>query len=70
MPVEFSPPSVIIMSDKLTEETRVSREKNAVLKSIIPSVFRATEVIIAWEGTWELKLYKVLSMDEYFMLLR
>jgi len=54
----------------LTEETRVSREKNAVLKSIIPSVFRATEVIIAWEGTWELKLYKVLSMDEYFMLLR
>jgi len=70
MPVEFSPPSAIIMSDKLAEETRVSCEKNAVLKSIVPSVFRAAEVVIAWEGTWGLELYKVLSMDEYFMLLR
>ena len=64
IPIEFRPFASIVMGNKLSEKREFISKENGSAKSIVPSVFKACEIIVAGKCAGKLKLSKKLSVKE------
>ncbi len=67
MPIKFGAAMIVVMSHELGKEDCVFCNKNDVSKSIIPSIFFSTEVIITGKCAWKLEMTEKLSVEGDFL---